>query len=219
MTKMINMKSDKIYVYIDESGTLPDPKDRVIVVAAVGTTSPSQVEDIYKGKIELKFYTAGEKTKLAVLIKIAQKNFAIFVLIVDKKGRKVPDSPENFATISWLLMEDVLDFYTDVTEIIFDKHFTSEKKIEEFNTTLIGQLKRQVKIEHVDSRFNKGVNIADMIAGAVLANETNKGSKFYDLIVNEVISVKKLNWPEAKRRFFDKKKTCRTGVNTHPSKL
>lgn len=220
------MKPSQVYVYIDESGTLPDPKDRVIVVAAVGVISPSQAENLFKGKVwrrnlkhpgnEIKFYTAGEKTKLAALKEIAKKDFAIFILVVDKKGRKIPDNPENYATISWLLVEDVLDFYNNVVEVIFDKHFTSDEKIEEFNAILMGLLNRHIKVKHVDSKLNEGVNIADMIAGATFASETSKGNQFYNLIAEEVISVKRLNWPEAKARFFDKKRLARTGASTHP---
>ena len=60
-------------IFIDESGTLPDIKDRVIVIAAVGTNTPIVIDDIFKTlqkkeKLrkktgELKFYTAGDKTK------------------------------------------------------------------------------------------------------------------------------------------------------------
>ena len=31
-------------VFIDESGTLPDPKDRVVIVAAVGTATPRKIK-------------------------------------------------------------------------------------------------------------------------------------------------------------------------------
>lgn len=38
----------KITVYIDESGTLPDPADTVVVVAAVGTESVVKIDEIFK---------------------------------------------------------------------------------------------------------------------------------------------------------------------------
>ena len=38
----------KMTVFIDESGTLPDPKDKVIVVAAVGTHMPKFLAEINK---------------------------------------------------------------------------------------------------------------------------------------------------------------------------
>ena len=39
----------KTTVFVDESGTLPDPKDTVIVIAAVGTSNPARFETIIKG--------------------------------------------------------------------------------------------------------------------------------------------------------------------------
>lgn len=40
----------KTTIFIDESGTLPDVKDKVIVVAAVGTITPMLVEKIISEK-------------------------------------------------------------------------------------------------------------------------------------------------------------------------
>lgn len=63
----------KVTIFIDESGTLSDPLDKVIVVAAVGIYSPEKIKQIIKNvkrksKIrkdtgEFKFYTAGERSK------------------------------------------------------------------------------------------------------------------------------------------------------------
>ena len=38
----------KVTIYIDESGTLPDPNDKLVVVAAVGTPSPERIDIILK---------------------------------------------------------------------------------------------------------------------------------------------------------------------------
>jgi len=76
------------YILIDESGTLPDPRDTYIVIAAVG------LEDIKEGKhvvskvlqslrerkvriAELKFYYAGEQTKRRMLSGIVSAGFQI----------------------------------------------------------------------------------------------------------------------------------------------
>ncbi len=70
----------KITVFIDESGTLPDPKDKVVIVAAVGTDIPEKIDVIIKeirkkGKFrkqtcELKFYTSGDRTRTSFLKRI-----------------------------------------------------------------------------------------------------------------------------------------------------
>lgn len=38
----------KFTIFIDESGTLPDIKDKVIVIAAVGTSTPIIIDNIFK---------------------------------------------------------------------------------------------------------------------------------------------------------------------------
>lgn len=78
--------SKKITIFIDESGTLPDAKDKVIVMAAVGTDVPKMLLEVVKKarkKIkffkkekqisEIKFYRASKRTKLAYLEGLAEK--------------------------------------------------------------------------------------------------------------------------------------------------
>lgn len=205
----------RLTIFIDESGTLPDTKDKVIVVAAVGTSTPSVIDEIFKtlqkkrdikkNTGELKFYTAGDKTKQLFFEKIAKEDFEIFILEVEKMGRKIPDTPEHFALLCWLLLNDVLSFFPDIKELIFDRHFSRDYDTEQFNKFLKQLLPQLPDIQHVDSKKVKRVNIADMIAGAVLAHETGKNDKYYKMLAGQIISEKRLNWVEAKRRFVNKK--------------
>jgi len=63
-----------ITIFIDESGTLPNPKDQVVIVAAVGTNLPKLLTKVSKSvrkylktskktMAEIKFYKAGKKLK------------------------------------------------------------------------------------------------------------------------------------------------------------
>lgn len=207
----------KITIVIDESGTLPDPKDKVVVIAAVGIDNLALIDRVHKstrkslknrGKSidEIKFYLAGEKTKLIYLRDLATQNVEIFVLIVEKNGQKIADTPENFAVLCWLLLEDCFLFYRERknTEIILDRHFNSEKDQEKFNRILNRLLNKQLTFIHADSKVTSAISASDMIAGSVLWCNTGKSSKFYSLIKNKIISEKRLNWKEAKRRFFTK---------------
>jgi len=203
-----------ITIFVDESGTLPDPKDRVIIVAAVGTKAPSKIELIIKtvrkkGKFkkptgELKFYTAGDKTKTAFFKEITKEEVSIFILTVEKMGRKIPDTPQHFAVLCWLLLTDVFSFYPQIKEIVFDRHFHRDKDIKKFNQLLQKLIKSLPDLKHVDSKKDKKVNIADMIAGAVLAKEVKKDDKFYKMFRKQIISEARINWPEAKRRLIKK---------------
>lgn len=203
-----------ITIFIDESGTLPDPKDRVIVVAAVGSKAPAKIELIIKtvrkrGKFkktteELKFYTVGDKTKTAFFKEIAKEQVSIFILTVEKMGRKIPDTPQHFAVLCWLLLTDVFSFYPQIKEIVFDRHFHRNKDIKHFNQLLQKLIKNLPDLKHVDSKKDKKVNIADMIAGAVLAKEVKKDDKFYKMFRKQIISEARINWPEAKRKLIKK---------------
>jgi len=209
------MNNLRFSIYIDESGTLSDTKDKVIVVAAVGTNSPEKIDEIFKKLArkeklkkqigELKFYTAGNKTKQIFFENIIKSDFDIFILEVEKMGRKIPDTPEHFAFLCCLLLNDVFSFYPRINEVIIDRHFSRDYDINEFNMYLKQLLPDIPAIKHVDSKIEKRVNVADMIAGAVLAKETGKSSLFYNIFEKSIISEKRLNWAEAKRRFVNKK--------------
>ncbi|MDP2946735.1 MAG: hypothetical protein Q8N88_01340 [Nanoarchaeota archaeon] len=118
-------------------------------------------------------------------------------------GRKIKDTPENFAVICGLLLQNVFTFYPDVKEIVFDRHFHKDEDIEKFNKTLKGFFNKKLpKIDHVESQRNRAVNVADMVAGAILAKETGKDSRFYKIFGERIVTESRLNWPEAKRRLF-----------------
>jgi hypothetical protein len=199
-------------VYIDESGTLPDKNDKLIVLSAVCTRSPAKITDIFKrlkrGKSnnnELKFYKAGHKTKVKFFKELIKENVGIFILEVNKNNRIIKDTPENFAVLCWLLLIDVLNFYSNPLNVIFDRHFSTNRDITKFNKSLTKLLPNLSKIEHVDSIQNQNVNVADMVAGATLASERGKNGLYYDLISKKVMTKKQINWIEAKRRFVNKK--------------
>lgn len=207
----------KIRISIDESGTLPDPKDRVVIIAAVGIDNLALTDRVHKSirkslrkkskaVNEIKFYLSGEKTKLAYLRDLASQNIGIFILIVEKNGQKIADTSENFAVLCWLLLEECFLFYKEreIKEIIFDRHFHREKDQEKFNKILNHLLRREFAFVHVDSKTNPFVNASDMIAGSVLWYCTGKSTQFYQLIKEKIISEKHINWKEAKRKFFTK---------------
>lgn len=205
-----------ITIYIDESGTLPDPKDKVIVVAAVATQTPEEMYQLFSSQIkkeplrkkstELKFYTAGDKTKQKFFKELMQSNVDIYILVVDKLGRKIADTPENFAVLNSVLLAEVLPFYEGKKEIVFDKHFHRKDALQQFDNCLERLLAdKNIRLKHVESQENKLVNLADMVAGATLAYSSGKNTHFYDMFERQVIVEIRIKWPEVKRRLFSKK--------------
>src|SRR3989338_11158371 len=95
-------------IFIDESGTLADPADRFVVVAAVASKNAiSLVKLIPKARkrlppkrklkrerliSEFKFRSVGHKTKGRILKEISKADLALFVTVVDKERRSVSDN-------------------------------------------------------------------------------------------------------------------------------
>ena len=203
-----------ITVFIDESGTLPDPKDKVVVIAAVGTQLSQDLRRLAqkvreKTKIrsgEVKFYRAGERTKTIFLKELAKLEVDLFVLAVEKQGQKIPDTPENFAFLCDLLLKECQIFYGDrIEKIVFDRHFFRKHDQEIFNKYLKQFINPKTQIIHIDSQKNPAVSAADMLAGSFLWQQTGKEERFYQLVKPLVIVEKRINWKEARRRFFQKK--------------
>lgn len=208
----------KISIYIDESGTLPDIKDKVIILVAVGFTNSGEILSIIKSlredlknkkelTEEIKFYNSGQKTKTKFLTKLSNTQIEMFILVIDKNDQKIPDTPQNYAILSWLLIQECLVFYKkeDIEELIFDRHFHRDIDIKKFNKLFYDLMKIRFPISHVNSKENPLVNIADMVAGAVFSDKTGKSNKYYKIIKDRIISEVTLNWKEAKRKIFAKK--------------
>ena len=115
------MNSKTLYLFIDESGTLPDIKDNYIVICGVVVEKQKDAENIFsktlkslksrKIKIkEVKFYHAGQNTKRQFLSGISTSNFKIFTLIIDKKKRKIADNPENYSILLKNLIVDIISW-------------------------------------------------------------------------------------------------------------
>lgn len=204
-------------MFIDESGTLPDKRDTVIILAAVGADAPKTLADVSRRvrkeiqsrkKLEIvpeiKFYRAGDKTRLSYLQELAGSDIDIFALIIDKQGQSIPDNPENYAVLCYLLLKECFLFYQEsLEEIVFDKHFHKKADRDLFNAILSKLLKRRIIFTHVDSKENTAVNAADMVAGSLLYKYSGKNSAFYDSIKDRIIVETIIHWKEAKKRFIE----------------
>lgn len=203
------------FIYIDESGTLPDPHGSIVVVAAVGTTNPAMLllpkktakKTLTKNAIkEIKFYRSGDTTKRKFLQTLSKQDVAIFVLVIEKHDQIIADTPENFAFVCSLLLSDCLHYYQfESLSMVFDRHFHRTSDQERFNTFLEEFLGKKLSITHVDSLNENAVNTADMVAGSLLWSRTGKNPAFYEIIKPKVIEEKIINWKEAKGRFWRKK--------------
>lgn len=203
-----------ITVFIDESGTLPDPKDKYISICGVAVLQLKEAENIFSRILdslrqrrikisEIKFYSSGQTTKRQFLSGMAAVDLKIFALIVDKKNRIIADTPENFSLLVSNLILDVINWHKGKEiSFVLDRHFCKKSDQNEFDNFIKAGINKsfKLKIKHVDSKQEFLVNTADMAAGSILYKYRGKDSQFYDLIKENIAIEKLLNWPEIKRQ-------------------
>lgn len=206
------------FIFIDESGTLPDIKDRFVIVAGVGLKQVKEAKNLIsqalkslrqrKNKIkEIKFYYAGARTKRQILSGMVSANFEIFAVVVDKKARKISDTPENFALLVGELISEINLWNSERNlKIIIDRHFCKKGHEQDFNKFLRKSIGKHFDfdIKHIDSQQNLIVNVADFVAGAILAKYNKNNFLFYDIIKENILLEKIINWPELKRKSIRK---------------
>ncbi len=203
-----------ITVFIDESGTLPDAKDKFVSVCGVAVLQLKEAENIFSRILnslrqrnikigEIKFYSAGQNTKRQFLAGMSAANLKVFALIVDKKSRKIADTPENFSLLVSNLISDVTNWYKGKEiSFVIDRHFYKKSDQNKFDVLIKASINKNLKwgLKHVDSKREFLVNTADMAAGSVLWKYRGKDSQFYNLIKENIVIEKLINWSEIKRR-------------------
>ena len=223
MIKIQNIKQNnknlkQYFIFIDESGTLPDVKDKFIVVAGVGAEKIKDAKDLIsrvlkslrqrKIKIrELKFYYSGDRTKIQILSGMVSCGFEIFILAVDKKKRKISDTPENFALLVGELVNGINLWKPERNlKIIIDRHFHRKNDEKSFNNFLQEKVIKNIDydIQHIDSQQNFIVNLSDFAAGANLAKYNKDSFQFYNIIKENILFEKIVNWPALKRKSIKK---------------
>jgi hypothetical protein len=158
------------------------------------------------GVKELKFYYAGDKTKRQVLAGIVANQLELFALAVDKRRRKVEDSPENFAIIVAELLQETLAWKTAIStvKLTIDRHFFRKVDMERFDKVLRVIVAPEVAltISHLDSQQNLIINLADFVAGALLSKYNRNKLNFYEIIRENLVFEKAVGWPELKQKYI-----------------
>lgn len=204
-------------VFIDESGTLADPKDRYVVFAGVFSNNPQSLTKLIpkarkrvppKKKLkrerlvsEFKFRKVGDSTKERILKELASLDVKIFVLVLNKERREVKDTPENYALLVFTLLEQVFKKEA-IGKIVIDRHFNQAEKRQELTDQLLILCRRDIEIVHVDSLTDSRVDLADFVAGAVLKNARDGIDHFQNLIKAKITSLREIKWRELKSGRF-----------------
>jgi hypothetical protein len=199
----------RIYIFIDESGTLPDTRDKYFILSAVTTREQRDLVEIanklrkssskkHKVMSEIKYYKASDNIKTKYLTELSNLEIKAYVLEINKSNKKVQDSPLNYSIAANKLINKIMkSFNKSEIEITFDRHFHNERSQNEFNEYIFRKDPRIAKIRHVDSQRERAVNSADMVSGSYLARITKRSNFFR--IISKKVKVYKTSWVKLKR--------------------
>ncbi len=208
-----------VHVGLDESGSLTSTMP-LFVMAAVITHRPEVVRNLIrrtalrsgkrlkrqrKAASELKWHNASQRIRQGVLNNLLQAEVAIFLLTVRKRGRRIKDTPENYAILTCELLRLCWDVYPNIA-LSLDRHFTSPAQIAAVNTTIHRHWPVQgvLSIHHVDSQRSPLVQLADFVASS--AYDWHKaGNPAFNLISEKIDAALVEDWQHIKARWLKRK--------------
>jgi len=127
-----------VHVGLDESGALTATTP-LFTMAAVVTLHPERLRRLVSRAAtssgrhlkhrrtatgEFKWSNASQRMRSAVLSRLALADVELFALTVHKEGRRIEDSPENYAILVCELLSLCWDKFPNVA-LSLDRHFTS----------------------------------------------------------------------------------------------
>lgn len=189
------------FIYLDESGNLGFKANsgKYFVVAALCVKEEKIVNRCIKNarhglskkskRIELKFSNSSDTVKKRVLKCIVRKDVSIAYLSLNKEWvdlhlRNKPPIIHQYM-IRQLLNNILYDAHNTRTNVIIDK-FLYGKYIDGFNSYMNFKTPVKMKIEHVPSYGNNGIQAVDFVAGAIHRKYRDKDDSFYKLIEDRI---------------------------------
>lgn len=216
------MSSDLVYGFLDESPALSDNVLFFCVdIISTSDKTNKQLQNIIKrarkravkkklkSLSEIKFHDSDERTRIYVLKEIAKHNVKIVVVVIDKEGRVVKDTPLNYGIAVAATIAEMLSVYP-VLNLTLDKKFTKPKQEAEFLKyaqetveKLTPKNKSVVINPPKDSKQDSLLQLADFVAGAIQAKYNNKDSHYVEVIKDEIVVEKMIKWTELKKRIVN----------------
>lgn len=213
-----------LYIYQDESGSLADVTDKVVIIALVTTLNPWALrfvtKKVYKkslakkgkkyknrGHKEFKYSTAFKQERAEVLNILKQKQVDIFVLSIKKENKKIQDSPLNYGIALAEILKTLLKYYKKQSldfKLILDKHYIQDRQIKQLDEIIEKALNRDLKPIHVDSKGNPFIALADFVAGALREKFFKNDDGLTSIIVEKIVFKQQIKWQDLKRKWFNK---------------
>ncbi len=192
-----------IYIFIDESGDLGRRGLRYFVIAALCCEDPKPVYNLIKRirqrklkkKIkdlsEIKANNSDDNIRNVVLNKLANSDCEFHIIVVDKKQVKdylfdKKDKLYNF--IAGILIQHAQVGYDEIN-IVIDKKYRSSlirNDFDEYIRNYKVKWNAKIKIEHLESGQNLGLQAVDFVAWATHRKLNTEDDKFYKIIEKKI---------------------------------
>jgi len=207
------------YGFLDESPNLSD-KNLYFCVDIISTSEETKrklqkiikkarrkvVKKKSKPIPEIKFYNSSKKIRTFILSELIKHDVEIIVVIIDKKGRRVKDTPENYGIVVGATIAEYLSTYSSLN-LTVDKKFTNSQQQKDFLHSAQKTIDKLYKGKSsiffnppVDSQKDNIVKLADFVAGAFNAKYNKKDDSYVEIIKDKVKIEKKKSWTVLKKR-------------------
>jgi hypothetical protein len=207
-----------VYAGLDESGSL-SADTPFFTMAAVVIARPEVIRRLIgrvalhtgkrlhrppKAASELKWFNASQRIRAEVLSDLAEAEVELFALTVQKAGRRIEDTPENYAILACELLSHCWKTCPNMT-LSLDRHFTAPIQIAAVNTFIHRHWPTAgvLSVAHVDSQRNALVQLADFVAGSVY-NWHKEGDTTVRLIEGRLRANLTEDWRQVKARWLEK---------------
>lgn len=193
-------------MFLDESGNLGmgERDTRYFVMATLSTLSPRPIELLmkrkktrefanYKNISEIKFNNSEPGFRLKVLNGLANKDFSISALVVDKGTihahlREIKSVYYNY--VSQIVISRIGQIDSNVLDLIIDRSLPKMRR-GEFNDYVKYKLEPifrdlTINIEHETSTASYGLQAVDFIAGACFQKFEHDDSRYFNVIKDKI---------------------------------
>lgn len=192
-----------VYIFIDESGDLGKHGLRYFVIAALCCADPKPIYNLVKRirqrklkkKIkdlsEIKANNSDDKTRNFVLNKLASSNCEFHIIAVDKtqvKDYLFNKKDKLYNYIAGILIQYAQVGYDEIN-IVIDKKYRSSlirNDFDEYIKNYKAKWNAKIKIEHLESVQNLGLQAVDFVAWATHRKLNTEDDKFYKIIEKKI---------------------------------
>ena len=193
------------YGFLDEAGDVgySEGSSRYLVVAILTVVDANiprravkKIRQSFRKRLrdipELRAAQTPTRIILKLLRRVVQSNLEIFAVVVDKPKMPPPvDLEEIYRNACAAVIKECLKHHPNLL-LFVDKRYTNPRLRGNFNRAIVEKIQdieATVVIEHLDSRNEGGLQVADAIAYALWVWYERKNNELYSTIESKIVSV------------------------------